>query len=229
MCKTLKQNLDTGCFYMTGPEEKVKNAGSMPLTFQLLLCFSAYYQTRWHGHGLLGPLGGCLGRISWHKLMNMAISNSVYFARKGDSYNMFPCGCVYRKVAQTDSNIFFWLCLHTVGQFLVKHCTENLQRGKCEPCPPDTYSRDPNHQTRCELCTSCSQTSGMNTMGHHRFLFPVKQNIWSKLQKGCSKPFSQQTFWLVIVGKAQALIITLTLPNIQDFKIYKLHITGYVL
>nr|XP_040034416.1 tumor necrosis factor receptor superfamily member 22 isoform X1 [Gasterosteus aculeatus aculeatus] len=48
-------------------------------------------------------------------------------------------------------------CLCSAGHYLKEHCTANLQHGKCEHCPPNTYSIQPNSLRSCELCSSCSQ------------------------------------------------------------------------
>ncbi|XP_031695548.1 tumor necrosis factor receptor superfamily member 23 [Anarrhichthys ocellatus] len=48
-------------------------------------------------------------------------------------------------------------CLCSTGQYLKDHCTTDLQYGKCERCPPKTYSSQPNNLDSCEPCTSCSQ------------------------------------------------------------------------
>uniref|UniRef100_A0A3Q3WL91 Uncharacterized protein n=1 Tax=Mola mola TaxID=94237 RepID=A0A3Q3WL91_MOLML len=50
-----------------------------------------------------------------------------------------------------------YCCRCGVGLRVDEHCTENLGNGKCESCPDETYSSEPNGQTFCEPCTSCSQ------------------------------------------------------------------------
>lgn len=49
---------------------------------------------------------------------------------------------------------------HILGQYLVEHCTKNLQNGKCDLCPDNTYSSEPTSETSCEPCTSCSHLNG---------------------------------------------------------------------
>ncbi|XP_056903944.1 tumor necrosis factor receptor superfamily member 6 [Takifugu flavidus] len=48
-------------------------------------------------------------------------------------------------------------CLCAAGLYLMEHCTETLQYGKCETCKDDTYSSEPTSQMSCEPCRSCSQ------------------------------------------------------------------------
>ncbi|TWW78594.1 hypothetical protein D4764_11G0007150 [Takifugu flavidus] len=51
-------------------------------------------------------------------------------------------------------------CLCAAGLYLMEHCTETLQYGKCETCKDDTYSSEPTSQMSCEPCRSCSQPNG---------------------------------------------------------------------
>ncbi|XP_035519231.1 tumor necrosis factor receptor superfamily member 6 [Morone saxatilis] len=47
-------------------------------------------------------------------------------------------------------------CRCGAGWHVVKHCNASLQRGECKECDHETYNSDPNGQTSCEPCTSCS-------------------------------------------------------------------------
>ncbi|XP_075931918.1 tumor necrosis factor receptor superfamily member 6-like isoform X2 [Anarhichas minor] len=50
-------------------------------------------------------------------------------------------------------------CRCSTGQYVKDHCTADLQYGKCERCPPKTYSSQPTNLDSCEPCTSCKDTN----------------------------------------------------------------------
>lgn len=68
---------------------------------------------------------------------------------------------------KTNTTPLLFLCAHVLGQRVLKHCTDSPTNGECVFCEEGkTYREEPNSQTTCELCDSCSHPNGINPVSY---------------------------------------------------------------
>lgn len=74
--------------------------------------------------------------------------------------------CLKSVIPLTDF-LLHHLCLHSVGQRVIQHCTDgNKKYGKCEICEDGTYNSEPSNRETCQPCKSCAQANGTIMIEH---------------------------------------------------------------